>query len=48
MSGGCGAPYVCCLDCSEMIAPFLPFEEAACIPAPATGMLTAQAGCTCE
>jgi pimeloyl-ACP methyl ester carboxylesterase len=46
--GECGAPYVCCYDCSEVALPMLPFNGSACIPEAGTGMLTAQAGCTCD
>ena len=46
--GGCGEPYVCCFDCSAAAAPLLPFDGSACIPEPATSLLTTQAGCTCE
>jgi hypothetical protein len=46
--GECGAPYVCCFDCSASVAPMLPFESSACLPGAATGALTDQAGCTCE
>ncbi len=48
MGGACGAPYVCCSDCNEEVAQFLPFEASACIPGPATEALTMQAGCTCQ
>ena len=48
--GDCGAPYVCCFGCSPAAAPMLPFEGSACIPETeaVTGLLTGQAGCTCE
>jgi pimeloyl-ACP methyl ester carboxylesterase len=46
--GECGAPYVCCSGCSAAVAPMLPFEGSACIPNSGTGLLTTQAGCTCE
>ncbi|MEQ9496666.1 MAG: haloalkane dehalogenase [Deltaproteobacteria bacterium] len=47
-AGACGAPYVCCYECSEQFASFLPFDPSACIPEPATSQLTQMAGCTCE
>jgi hypothetical protein len=47
-SGECGTPYVCCFGCNPAVAPMLPFEGSACIPEAATGMLTGQAGCTCD
>ena len=46
--GSCGAPYVCCFDCNPLAAPMPPFEGSACLPEAMTGMLTGQAGCTCE
>jgi pimeloyl-ACP methyl ester carboxylesterase len=46
--GGCGAPYVCCHSCNPALASFLPFAGSACIPEVGTGLLTSQAGCTCE
>lgn len=48
VSGGCGAPYVCCFGCNPAAAPFLPFRGSACIPPAGTGPLTNQAGCTCD
>jgi pimeloyl-ACP methyl ester carboxylesterase len=47
-AGECGYPYVCCFDCSATASPMLPFEGSACLPESGTGMLTSQAGCTCE
>lgn len=47
-AGACGAPYVCCGDCSPAAADFLPFDGSACIPGPATDQLTSAAGCTCD
>ena len=46
--GECGSPFVCCHDCSEAVAPMLPFEGSACLPEGFTSMLTGQAGCTCD
>ncbi len=47
-SGECGAPYLCCFDCNPAAAPLLPFEGSACLPEAMTGILTGQAGCTCD
>ncbi|MEM7159522.1 MAG: hypothetical protein AAF799_42175 [Myxococcota bacterium] len=48
-SGECEDPYVCCRDCSEAIAPMLPFDGAACLPSAAAEQLSqAPASCTCD
>ena len=47
--GECGAPYVCCHDCSQLVAPMLPFEGSACLPGDVIEQLTAApASCTCD
>jgi hypothetical protein len=48
VAGGCDAPYVCCHDCNEAFASFLPFEGSACIPEVGTSLLTGTPGCTCD
>ena len=47
-AGECGAPYVCCFDCSAAAASVLPFEDSACIPEAAAAQLSGGAGCTCQ
>jgi hypothetical protein len=48
-SGECEPPYVCCHDCSELVAPMLPFEGSACLPGDVIEQLTAApASCTCD
>ncbi len=48
-AGECESPYLCCHDCSEMVADMLPFEGSACLPGDMTGQLTvAPVSCTCD
>lgn len=44
----CGGAFVCCGDCSEEAASFLPFEDSACFPDAAASQLEDAAGCSCE
>lgn len=46
--GSCGGDSVCCHDCADFAAAFLPFEDSACIPLPQTEQLTTTAMCTCD
>ena len=48
-AGGCEAPYLCCHDCSAIVAAMLPFEGSACLPGDQVGQLTAApVSCTCD
>ncbi|MDP6943425.1 MAG: hypothetical protein QF464_04685, partial [Myxococcota bacterium] len=48
-AGDCESPYVCCHDCSDVVAPMLPFEGSICLPTMAVDQLTAApASCTCD
>jgi hypothetical protein len=48
-AGQCQTPYLCCHDCSEAVAPMLPFEGSACFPEAITSQLTASpVSCTCD
>jgi hypothetical protein len=48
-SGECQSPYVCCHDCSALVAPMLPFEGGACLFDDIIEQLTAApASCTCD
>jgi len=48
-AGECESPYLCCHDCSEMVAAVLPFDGSACLPETASGQLSEPpAACTCD
>ena len=48
-AGACEGSYLCCRDCSPMVAAQLPFEGSACFPGAFTTALTnAPASCTCD
>jgi hypothetical protein len=48
-AGACGSGYLCCRDCSETVAAFLPFEGSACFPEDQVEqLLAAPASCTCD
>jgi len=47
--GQCESPYLCCRDCSAVVASMLPFEGSICLPDIAVAQLTAApASCTCD
>ncbi|MBW2700142.1 MAG: hypothetical protein JRF33_04930 [Deltaproteobacteria bacterium] len=48
-AGDCEAPYLCCRQCNEAIAAFLPFTGSACFPGDRIEQLLAvPASCTCD
>jgi len=47
--GQCETPYLCCRDCSPVVASLLPFEGSICLPEAAVMQLTAApASCICD
>ncbi len=48
-AGECQGSYTCCRECADFVAPMLPFEGSACLPATAAEQLSAApASCTCD
>lgn len=48
-AGTCEPGYLCCRNCSETVAAFLPFDGSACFPEDQAGqLLAAPASCTCD
>lgn len=48
-AGECERPYLCCHDCAEAVAAFLPFEGSACVPEAHMAQLReAPVSCTCD
>jgi hypothetical protein len=48
-AGECQGSYLCCRECSDVVADMLPFEGSACLPGDAASQLSAApASCTCD
>ncbi|MEL6187111.1 MAG: hypothetical protein AAFU79_20995 [Myxococcota bacterium] len=48
-AGTCEGSYLCCRECSSVVADQLPFQGSACFPgASATALTNAPASCTCD